>query len=300
MKHRAGFINIIGLPNVGKSTLLNAFLGMKTAIQSPKPQTTRHRLKAMINGEDYQLIFSDTPGWIENPSYRMQTDMNQFVKLAFEDADLLLFIITAFDKEPEKHSMLHLIQNNKQSYPILLVVNKVDLVDNELLDQLEKAWEKVYPFENILKISALNNKGIDGLMEEIMKHIPEHPPYFSKEEWTDRSERFFTSELIREKILELYHQEIPYSVEVQIESFKRGESKKGPIIRITANVFVDRKTQKGILIGKNGEMIKKLGTASRKSLESFFDENVFLEIFVKHRKGWRDDEQWLKNFGYEH
>jgi GTP-binding protein Era len=299
LKHRAGFVNIIGLPNAGKSTLLNALMGDKTAIVTPKPQTTRHRLKAMINGEDYQVIFSDTPGFIHTPAYLMQENMNNTVSEAFEDADLLLFVISAEDPSPTHHPMSEMVTKLAASQKLILILNKNDKVQPSETERILQEWKQLLQPQASYAVSALHQKGVEKLFAGILELLPEHPPYYDKEEWTDRSERFFTSELIREQILLLYHQEIPYNVEVQVESFKRGMSKKGPILRIIANVYVSRRSQKAIMIGKDGKMIRKLGTASRKSLESFFGESVFLQIFIKARKGWRDDKRWLKNFGYD-
>lgn len=299
MKHRAGFVNIIGLPNAGKSTLLNALMGDKTAIVTPKPQTTRHRLKAMINGEDYQVIFSDTPGYIHAPAYLMQENMNSTVSQAFEDADLLLFVVSPEDPAPYKHPMTEMMTQLAANQRLILILNKSDQISPEEAENRLQEWRQLLQPQDSFAVSALKSDGVDLLFESIVEQLPIHPPFYDKEEWTDRSERFFTSEFIREQILLLFHQEIPYNVEVQIESFKRGTSKKGPILRIIANVYVSRRSQKAIMIGKDGKMIRKLGTASRKSLESFFGENVFLQIFIKARKGWRDDKRWLKNFGYE-
>ncbi|HKK88756.1 MAG TPA: GTPase Era [Saprospiraceae bacterium] len=299
MKHRAGFVNIIGLPNAGKSTLLNALMGDKTAIVTPKPQTTRHRLKAMINGEDYQVIFSDTPGFIHAPAYLMQENMNSTVSQAFEDADLLLFVVSPEDPSPDKHPMTEMMTQLAANQRLVLILNKSDQISSEEAEDRLQEWRQLLQPQDSFAVSALKSEGVDSLFKSIVEHLPLHPPFYDKEDWTDRSERFFTSEFIREQILLLFHQEIPYNVEVQVESFKRGTSKKGPIIRIIANVYVSRRSQKAIMIGKDGKMIRKLGTASRKSLESFFGENVFLQIFIKARKGWRNDKRWLKNFGYE-
>jgi len=299
LKHRAGFVNIIGLPNAGKSTLLNALMGDKTAIVTPKPQTTRHRLKAMINGEDYQVIFSDTPGFIHAPAYLMQENMNSTVSQAFEDADLLLFVVSPEDPSPDKHPMTEMMTQLAANQRLVLILNKSDQISSEEAEDRLQEWRQLLQPQDSFAVSALKSEGVDSLFKSIVEHLPLHPPFYDKEDWTDRSERFFTSEFIREQILLLFHQEIPYNVEVQVESFKRGTSKKGPIIRIIANVYVSRRSQKAIMIGKDGKMIRKLGTASRKSLESFFGENVFLQIFIKARKGWRNDKRWLKNFGYE-
>ncbi len=297
--HKAGFVNIIGLPNAGKSTLLNAFLKEHAAIISPKPQTTRHRLKAMINTEDYQLIFSDTPGYIDKTHYKMQESMNRYVEIAMEDADVILFLITPEEFEPWIHPLSEQLKKTHKDTKIVLVLNKVDLLEKKNSDEILKAWNEFYPFVQSFAISALNKVNIDPLLDFVVGQLPEHPPYYPKEEWTDKSERFFTAELIREQILLLYHQEIPYSVEVAIESFKRGKSKNGDILRISSSIYTTRRTQKAILIGQGGAMIKELGIRSRKSIEEFFGERVHLELLVKSRKDWRNNEQWLKSFGYE-
>lgn len=299
MIHKAGFVNIIGRANVGKSTLLNALMQLDAAIINKKPQTTRHRLKAMMNGEDFQIILSDTPGYIEDPRYELQEAMNGFVHTALEDADIMLFVVDPSDTDPAEHPLIKLLTEMQHPYPVWLLINKVDCIENTELDQLKDVWKNIFHFDEIFAISAAKELGIQALLTALVSALPEHPPFFDKEQWTDRSERFFVSEKIREHILTLYHQEIPYSAEVMIDSFKRGHSKSGPILRIAAVIYVSRPSQKYILIGNKGEAIKELGVRSRKTLEAFFDERIHLEIHVKSRKDWRDNKQWLKNFGYE-
>lgn len=297
--HKSGFVNIIGRPNAGKSTLMNALVGERMSIITAKPQTTRHRIIGLLNGEDFQIVFSDTPGIISDPSYRMQEVMNRFVATTFEDADLMLFIIDAQDRDWSQDDMVIQQLNNLQ-VPVYLLINKIDTVDEVRVESLMKQWKEWVSFREILPISALNNAGTAGLLEKIIAELPEGPAYYPKDQFTDRPERFFVSEIIREKVLELYHQEIPYSVEVAIESFKETETVDGKeLVRISALIFVERKTQKSILIGKGGSAIKKLGTESRKAIETFLEKKVFLETHVKVRDNWRDDEQQLKRFGYQ-
>lgn len=296
--HKSGFVNIIGRPNVGKSTLLNALVGERMSIITHKPQTTRHRIFGILSGDDFQIVFSDTPGVIKNPAYKMQEMMNRFVNSAFEDADVMLFVT-----EPKEHyedddpiiNRLKMIE-----VPLFLVINKVDLSTQDEILSLIKTWNQRVPFAQSLPVSALHKLGTDGLLNVIIEHLPEGPAYFPKDQLTDRTERFFASEIIREKILEQYEQEIPYSCEVDIEDFKDSETNSGePLARISAIIYVARKTQKAILIGKNGEAIKRLGTEARKSIETFLDRKVFLELHVKVRDNWRDDEQMLRKFGYQ-
>jgi len=296
-KHQAGFVNIIGRPNVGKSTLMNALVGERMSIITHKPQTTRHRIIGILSGEDFQMVFSDTPGIIEQPSYKMQEAMNRFVFSSLEDADVLLWVI-APNEQFEQHGKL-IQQLGRLNIPIFLILNKMDTTDPNFWESRLPQWENTGIFQKILPISALYKTGTDQLLKAILEKLPICPPYYPKDQLTDKPERFFTSEIIREKILLFYHQEIPYSTEVVVESFKEGNTKSGlPLLSIAATIFVSRKTQKSILIGKQGEAIKKLGSAARKDLESFFEQKVFLELHVKVRDNWRDDEKMLKNFGY--
>lgn len=295
--HKSGFINIIGRPNVGKSTMMNALLGERMSIITNKPQTTRHRIIGIVSGDDYQMVFSDTPGMIENPAYKMQEAMNRFAHSTFEDADIMLFVTEVGEVYADNEPIIEKLK--KVTTPLFLVLNKTDTVTNDqVLLQLNQ-WNKRISFTESIPVSALHHANTDRLFELLLRHLPEGPPYYPKDQLTDRSERFFVSEIIREKILLLYHQEIPYSVEVVIESFKETETASGePLVRIRAEIFVARATQKSILIGKNGEAIKKLGTEARKGIETFLEKKVFLELYVKVKDNWRDNEQLLKHFGY--
>lgn len=296
-KHRAGFVNIIGRPNVGKSTLMNALVGERMSIITHKPQTTRHRIIGILSGADFQMVFSDTPGIIQQPSYKMQEAMNRFVYSSFEDADLLLWVIDP-KEQIEQHGKL-IQQLGRMKIPIFLIMNKIDATEPTFWESRIPQWEKTGIFQKIIQISALHKTGTNQVLEAILAQLPLSPPYYPKDQLTDKPERFFTSEIIREKILLFYHQEIPYSTEVVVESFKEGNTKSGlPLLSIAAIIYVSRKTQKSILIGKQGEAIKKLGSAARKDLETFFEQKVFLELHVKVRDNWRDDEKMLKNFGY--
>jgi GTPase len=291
--HKSGFVNIIGKPNAGKSTLMNALVGEKMSIITPKPQTTRHRIIGILSGENFQIVFSDTPGIIEQPSYKMQQAMNRFALGTLEDADLILWVI---EKTDSPNTYAPLIEKLKKTEaPIFLIINKSDLVGEPLLAE----WQSIGIFKEIREISALLKVGTEPLLEAIKNQLPDGPEYYPKDQLTDRPERFFTAEIIREKIFLLYHQEIPYSCEVIIEQFKEEVTKNNqPIIHISGLIYVNRKTQKSILIGKNGEAIKKLGSEARKDIESFFEKKVFLELHVKVREDWRDDDRMLKNFGY--
>ena len=297
--HKAGFVNIIGRPNVGKSTLLNALIGEKLSIITHKPQTTRHRILAIINEEDYQIVFSDTPGIIEDPGYKMQNAMNRSAYSTLEDADVLLFMTEIVDHPSIDPKLAKQISG--LDVPVFLILNKIDLVNDieECKEHIE-AWSQLIDFNKVFMISALKEQNTSELLEEITSSLPASPPYYPKDQFTDRSERFFVSEIIREKILLLYHQEIPYSCEIIVESFKEKESKKGPIIHISANIIVSRKTQKSIIIGKKGSAIKQLGTEARKDIEAFLESPVFLELHVKVKEKWRDDERYLKSYGYLH
>lgn len=295
--HKSGFVNIIGRPNVGKSTLMNALMGERMSIITNKPQTTRHRIIGLLSDEDFQIVFSDTPGIIEDPHYKMQEAMNKFVNTTFEDADIMLFVTEVQEEYAHDDPIM---QRLKQvNIPLFLVINKIDTVTAEEVQKVKDVWMSRVPFREALNISALNLEGTEALLQLILEHLPEGPVYYPKDQLTDRPERFFVSEIIREKILEQYHQEIPYSVEVIVDSFKETTTKAGqPLVRIEAHIYASRKTQKPILIGKGGAAIKKLGTAARKSIETFLDSKVFLELRVKIKENWRDDERLLKYFGY--
>lgn len=296
MEHRSGFVNILGEPNVGKSTLLNALLGEKLSIITNKPQTTRHRIIAIANEDHYQLVFSDTPGIILEPHYKMQEAMNTFAFSALEDADIILYLIdiTQPPVVPDeiKRRISHL------DIPKLLVINKIDLSTPSEVKQLDAWWASELPDFKRYFISALNHHGTNELLEDIVKQLPEGPAYYPKDQFTDRSERFFVSEIIREKILQLYHEEIPYSCEVIVTSFKEDETREDKLIRIGAEIIVNRKTQKSIIIGKGGKSIKQLGIAARKDIEAFVDRKVYLELYVRVKEKWRDDDRSLKSYGY--
>jgi GTP-binding protein Era len=295
--HHSGYVNIIGRPNVGKSTLMNALLRDRLSIISNKPQTTRHRIIGIYNDEDYQIVFSDTPGIIQNPSYKMQEKMNEFAVSTFEDADVMIFVTDINEKYEETDPVLLRLQNVK--VPLFLVLNKIDTAQQETVLSRLKEWSTRLKFNELIPISALTKFNTEKLFDLIKANLPEGPKYYPDEQLTDRSERFFVSEIIREKILLQYEEEIPYSCEVQIDSFKEGTNKTGqPLTRISATVFVSRDSQKPILIGKNGMAIKKLGTEARKAIETFLENQVFLEINVKVRENWRDDEKFLNYFGY--
>ncbi|MBN2348976.1 MAG: GTPase Era [Bacteroidales bacterium] len=292
MNHRSGFVNIIGNPNVGKSTIMNALVGERLSIITSKAQTTRHRIMGIVNGEDFQIIYSDTPGII-NPAYKLQESMMKFVLSAFEDADIFLYITDVIESIDKNEHYISKLQ--KTNIPIILVINKIDLINQEKLEMLIDEWGKLLPKARLLAVSALKNFNINVLFDTILEKLPEGPEYFPKDSLTDKSERFFVAEIIREKILKNYKKEIPYSVEIEIESFKESEK----IDHIRANIHVMRDSQKGIIIGHQGSMLKKVGTEARKDIESFLDKKVFLELFVKVNKDWRDKPLQLRKFGYQ-
>lgn len=296
--HKSGFVNIIGRPNVGKSTLMNALVGERMSIITNKPQTTRHRIFGILSGDDFQIVFSDTPGMIRNPSYKMHELMNSFVNTTFEDADIMLFVTEVNEKYELDDPVINKLK--QITVPLFLIINKIDTVTQEKVMDLVAKWNEWVPFTKSIALSALHQQGTEGLLQVIKDHLPEGPEYFPKDQLTDRTERFFVSEIIREKILEQYEEEIPYSVEVGIESYKETLTNKGePIARIYAVIYVARKSHQAIIIGKNGDAIKRLGTAARKDIEAFIDSKAFLELTVKVRENWRDDEQALRRFGYE-
>lgn len=294
MQHKAGFVNIVGLPNVGKSTLMNELVGVRLSIITPKAQTTRHRILGIVNNQNSQIIFSDTPGYINEPAYKMQKHMNDFVHSAFEDADVFLFITELGANIEKQQALYEPLQRTKQ--PVLVLINKIDLAkDQSSVEAYVKQWEAILPNASVTCISALLKFQTSEVVARIEELLPESPPYYDKDTLTDKPERFFVSEILREKILEQYKQEIPYSCQVEVESFEDEEH----IIRIGTVVYVERDTQKSILIGKGGEAIKRLGTAARLSMEEFFGKKIFLEIFVKVKDKWRDNDFMLKNFGYK-
>lgn len=289
--HKAGFVNIVGNPNVGKSTLMNQLVGERISIATFKAQTTRHRIMGIVNTDDAQIVFSDTPGVLK-PNYKLQESMLAFSESALQDADVLLYV-TDMVENPEKNSDF-LEKVAKMTIPVLLLINKIDQTDNKSLVALVEKWHGLLPSAEILPISAKNKFGIDMLMKRVKELLPDSPPYFDKDQLTDKPARFFVSEIVREKILLYYSKEIPYSVEVRVESFKETDS----LIRIGAVIYVERESQKGIIIGHQGVALKKVSTESRKALEKFFGKNVWLEIFVKVDKDWRNSKRELDNFGY--
>ena len=289
--HKAGFVNIVGNPNVGKSTLMNQLVGEKLSIATFKAQTTRHRIMGIVNTDDSQIVFSDTPGVLK-PNYKMQEMMLQFSESALADADILLYV-TDVVENPEKN-MDFLEKVSKMTIPVILLINKIDESDQKKLGDLVGRWHKLLPNAEILPISAKNKFGIDILMKRIHELLPDSPAFFDKDQLTDKPARFFVSEIIREKILRYYDKEIPYSVEVVVERFKEDDRQ----IHINAVIYVERSSQKGIIIGHQGMALKKVSTEARKSLERFFDKKVFLETFVKVDKDWRNSQKELNNFGY--
>ncbi len=289
--HRSGFVNIIGNPNVGKSTLTNALVGEKLSIITAKAQTTRHRIMGIVNGEDFQVVFSDTPG-ILRPNYKLQESMMKFVDSAIGDADVILYVtdvVEKYDKNEEYIARLQQINS-----PVILVINKIDLTTPEALDQLVDTWRQLLPKAVIYPVSAQEKFNIDGVFKRILSYLPESPAYYDKDTFTDRNLRFFASEIIREKILLNYDKEIPYSTEVTIEQFKEDED----MYRIEAVVHVARDSQKGIIIGAGGAALKRISMQARKDMEDFFEKKVFLHIFVKVNPDWREDTQQLRAFGY--
>lgn len=289
--HKAGFVNIVGNPNVGKSTLMNQLVGEKLSIATFKAQTTRHRIMGIVNTEDTQIVFSDTPGVLK-PNYKMQEMMLQFSESALADADILLYV-TDVVEDPEKN-MDFLEKVSKMSIPVILLINKIDESDQKTLGKLVTKWHELLPNAEILPISAKNKFGVDILLKRVHELLPESPAFFDKDQLTDKPAKFFVSEIIREKILRYYDKEIPYSVEVVIERFKEDDRQ----IHISAIIYVERSSQKGIIIGHQGMALKKVSTEARKSLERFFDKKIFLETFVKVDKDWRNSQKELKHFGY--
>ncbi|MDD6518025.1 MAG: GTPase Era [Prevotella sp.] len=295
MQHKAGFVNIVGNPNVGKSTLMNQLVGEKISIATFKAQTTRHRIMGIVNTDDCQIVFSDTPGVLK-PNYKMQEYMLQFSESALADADILLYVTDVIEQPEKNADFLEKVREMK--IPVLLLINKIDMLQGkdvtaQLGDLVEK-WHGLLPNAEILPISASNKFGTDMLMKRIMELLPESPAYFGKDQLTDKPARFFVSEIIREKILRYYDKEVPYSVEVVVERFKEDEHH----IHINAVIYVERDSQKGIIIGHQGAALKKVSTEARKSLEHFFGKAIYLEIFVKVDKDWRNSEKELDNFGY--
>lgn len=290
--HRSGFVNIVGNPNVGKSTLMNALVGERLSIITSKAQTTRHRIMGIVNGEDFQIVYSDTPGVLK-PNYKLQEQMLEFSNSALVDADILLYVTDVQDNPEKNEDFIEKVKANRAK--TLLVINKIDLTTQQTLEQLVQFWHKELPDAEIYPISAQERFGVDELFERIKQLLPECPPYFDKDQMTDKPAKFFVTEIIREKILQNYDKEIPYSVEVEVESFKEGDR----LIRISAVIYVERDSQKGIIIGKQGKALKKVGTDARKDIEAFFQKQVYLELFVKVDKDWRQKSGRLKHYGYD-
>jgi GTP-binding protein Era len=290
--HKSGFVNIIGNPNVGKSTLMNAMVGERLSIITSKAQTTRHRILGIVNGEDFQIVYSDTPG-ILKPNYRLQESMVKFVNSAFIDADILLYVTDVIEKTEKNKAYLSKLK--KVKVPVVILINKIDLADDSRIEQLVEIWHGLLPNAEILPVSALKKTNLSLLFDKIVSLLPQGPEYYPKDELTDRSERFFISEMIREKIFLNYRKEIPYSVEVGVESFKEEKD----IVHIRANIFVLRDSQKGILIGHKGNALKKIGTEVRKDIEGLLNKKVYLELYVKVNKDWRDQKAKLRQFGYD-
>ncbi|MEG0795372.1 MAG: GTPase Era [Odoribacter sp.] len=291
MNHKAGFVSIVGNPNVGKSTLMNQLVGEKISIITSKSQTTRHRIKGIVNTDDFQIVFSDTPGVVK-PSYKMQEYMLEFSKSALVDADIILYVTDVVESFEKNLDFIDKV--NKSETPVLLVINKIDLTTPEKLDLLFDKWKELIPRSEVFPLSAKENFNVDNLYKRIVELLPEGEPYFPKDDLTDLPSRFFVSEIIREKILENYEKEIPYSVEIEVEEFKE----EGKRLNIMATIYVERSSQKGIIIGSQGEALKKVGTEARLDIEAFFDKKVFLSLYVKVLKDWRSKENELKNFGY--
>ncbi len=289
-KFKSGFVSIIGKPNVGKSTLMNSLTGERLSITTNKAQTTRHRIFGIITSEDSQIVYSDTPGTLD-PTYKLQEKMMKFVKTSLQDADVIIYIVELGEKKDETGWL----ETVKASHaPVIFLINKIDKAKGSQILDKETYWQDLHPGLEIMAVSALENINLDKLHQRILELLPYHPPYFPKDELTDKSERFITAEIIREKIFLLYKQEIPYSSEVVVSSFKEEEK----IIRLEAEIFVERNSQKGIIIGNKGEAIKQLGIAARKSLEDFFGKQIYLETRVKVEKDWRKQDRALKKFGY--
>ena len=292
MQHKAGFVNIIGNPNVGKSTLMNALMGEKLSIITHKAQTTRHRILGILNEDDYQIVFSDTPGIIK-PAYKLQESMMNFVQSAFQDADVLIYMVEIGETQLKDEVLFEKIKSTK--IPLLLLINKIDLAEQEEVAEQIRLWKERVPNAEILPISALNKFNMDKILERIKQLLPVAPAFYDKDAITDKPKRFFVSESIREKILKHYKKEVPYSVQVEVEEFEDEED----IIRIRAIIYVLRESQRGIIIGHKGAGIKRIGTEARRELERFFGNKIFLETVVKVKKNWRDDDRQLKSFGYE-
>lgn len=293
--HKAGFVNIVGNPNVGKSTLMNALVGERLSIITSKAQTTRHRIMGIVNGEDFQIVYSDTPGVLK-PNYKLQEQMLEFSRSALVDADVLLYVTDVQDSPDKNADFLDKVKRMAASNTkVFLIINKIDLTTQETLDNLVEYWHKQLPNAQIFPISAQEKFGVEQLLEAIKSALPDSPPFFDKDQLTDKPARFFVDEIIREKVLLNYEKEIPYSVEVEVESFKEEEN----IIRISAIIYVERDSQKGIIIGKAGSALKRVGSQARRDIEAFFGKQVFLQLFVKVDKDWRSSQSRLRHYGYD-
>lgn len=290
--HKAGFVNIVGNPNVGKSTLMNLLVGERISIATFKAQTTRHRIMGILNTEDMQIVFSDTPGVLK-PCYKLQESMLGFSQSALVDADILLYVTDTVERPDKNTVFMESVRN--MSVPVLLLINKIDLINQDILVKLVEQWHEMLPKAEIIPISAMAKFNIDVVMKRIKALLPDSPPYFGKDQLTDKPARFFVTEIIREKILLYYDKEIPYSVEVAVETFKENARS----IHINAVIYVERESQKGIIIGRQGRALKKVASEARKALEQFFGKSVYLETFVKVDKDWRSSDKELKNFGYQ-
>lgn len=290
--HKSGFVNIVGNPNVGKSTLMNALVGERISIITQKAQTTRHRIMGIVNGDDFQIVYSDTPGVLK-PNYRLQESMRKFSNSALTDADVLLYVTDVYDSNDKNADFIEKVGLNQAA--LVLVINKIDLIDQPKLEVLVDKWKELLPRAEIFPVSAQEKFNIEPLFKRIKELLPDSPPFFEKDQLTDKPARFFVNEIIREKILLNYDKEIPYAVEVEVEQFKEEEK----LIRINAVIYAERDSQKGIIIGHGGKSLKKVGTEARKDLEAFFEKKVFLELFVKVEKDWRNKDTKLRNFGYQ-
>jgi len=292
MSHRSGFVNILGNPNVGKSTIMNALVGERLSIITSKAQTTRHRIMGIVNGEDFQIVYSDTPG-ILRPQYKLQETMMNLVDSALYDADMILYVTDVLERTANEGEYIDKIKES--GIPVIIAVNKVDLTNQDDLEKVVEAWHTAFPDSPVLPVSGLKKFNLDSILNAILAKLPESPPYFPKDQLTDKYERFFASEIIREKILINYKKEIPYSVEIEIEEFKDEKN----ILKIRALIHVTRDSQKGIIIGHKGSMLKRVGTEARHDMEDFFKKKIFLELYVKVTKDWRDKPLALKRFGYQ-
>ena len=290
-KHKSGFVNIVGNPNVGKSTLMNRLVGERISIITSKAQTTRHRIMGIVNTEDMQIVYSDTPG-VLRPNYKLQESMLNFSESALDDADVLLYVTDVIETIDKNEEFLQRVQ--KEKCPILLLINKIDMTDQQKLEALVQEWKTILPQAEIIPISALSNFNVDYVKQRVEELMPESPPYFEKDALTDKPARFFVTEIIREKILLYYQKEIPYAVEVVVELFKEDDE----MIHIKALIICERDSQKGIIIGHRGQALKKVGAMARKDIERFFEKKVFLEMFVKVEKDWRNRDNMLRAFGY--